>query len=234
MQCEVIQNRVRQNRWIFGIFERKCSLTAKPSTLGPIVLYIFGKLSIRGFQISGWKSIFNILWSVRIFRTHPDRLVTLIWFLVIWRPIWISNLTAERWQWNFCSMLFNYFASLHSPQQRANFSWQRLRMSKPCTTVGWQVTLGKRVKARVKITFTFLLITWTIRAKEAKWANQESQKMTFSIQVNKHLLNNDVEMFWRNFSKEEMLAWSSTSENVCFIFRPHVDHWTYISASLIR
>ena len=53
-----------------SIFERKCFLMAKPSTFDPLVFYIFGKLSISAFQISGWKSIF-------------ERLVILIWFLVL-------------------------------------------------------------------------------------------------------------------------------------------------------
>ena len=49
-----------------------------PSTLDSIVLYISRKLSIWGFQKSGWKSIFDILWSVTILGTHPDTLVFLV------------------------------------------------------------------------------------------------------------------------------------------------------------
>ena len=51
-----------------AFFKRKCSLTAKPFTLDPIVLYIFGKLSIWEFQNSGWKSSHeasDFLWHVR-------------------------------------------------------------------------------------------------------------------------------------------------------------------------
>ena len=65
-------------------FGRKWSLTAKPSTFDPIVLYIIGKLCIWRVWNSGGKSIFDHLWSARIFVTHTDWVATLIWFLVLW------------------------------------------------------------------------------------------------------------------------------------------------------
>ena len=79
-----------QNAVFSAIFERKCSLTAKPSIFDPIVLHIFGKLCIWGFQKSGSKSIFDIPWRVRISVTPWHRSVTLIWFGVL------VNLSAEN------------------------------------------------------------------------------------------------------------------------------------------
>ena len=67
---------------------RKWSLTTKPSTFDPIVLYIIGKLCIFRFWNSGGKSFFDHLWSARIFVTHPDWIATLIWFLVLSRGKW--------------------------------------------------------------------------------------------------------------------------------------------------
>ena len=64
-------------------FGRKWSLTAKPSTFDPIVLYIIGKLCIWRVWNSGGKSIFDHRWSARIFVTHTDWIATLIRFLVI-------------------------------------------------------------------------------------------------------------------------------------------------------
>ena len=64
-------------------FGRKWSLTAKPSTFDPIVLYIIGKLCIWRVWNSGGKSIFDHRWSARIFVTHPDWIATLIRFLVL-------------------------------------------------------------------------------------------------------------------------------------------------------
>ena len=68
------ENLAAQNAVFSAFFERKCSLTAKPSIFDPIVLYIFRKLSIWGFRKSGWNSIFDILWVVRFLGTLPDRL----------------------------------------------------------------------------------------------------------------------------------------------------------------
>ena len=78
-----IQNCVRQINCFRPFFGRKWSLTAKPSTFDPIVLYIIGKLCIWQIRNAGGKSIFDILWSARISVTHPDRFVTLIWFFVL-------------------------------------------------------------------------------------------------------------------------------------------------------
>ena len=64
-------------------FGRKWSLTAKPSTFDPIVLYIIGKLCIWRVWNSGGKSIFDHRWSARIFVTHTDWIATLIRFLVL-------------------------------------------------------------------------------------------------------------------------------------------------------
>ena len=72
-----------QNDVFSAIFERKCSLTAKPSIFDPIVLHIFGKLSIWGFRKSGWNSIFDILWSVRFLVTGWDRYVPISRDLVL-------------------------------------------------------------------------------------------------------------------------------------------------------
>ena len=65
-------------------FGRKWSLTAKPSTFDPIVLYIIGKLCIWRVWNSGGKSIFDHRWSARIFGTHTDWIATLIRFLVLY------------------------------------------------------------------------------------------------------------------------------------------------------
>ena len=72
-----------KNAVFSAFFERKCSLTAKPSIFDPIVLHIFRKLSIWGFRKSGWNSIFDILWSVRFLGTGWDRYVPISRDLVI-------------------------------------------------------------------------------------------------------------------------------------------------------
>ena len=72
LQSQVIPICVTQNSCFSAFFERKCSLTAKPSIFDPIVLHIFRKLSIWGFRKSGWNSIFDILWSVRFLVTGMD------------------------------------------------------------------------------------------------------------------------------------------------------------------
>ena len=69
-------------------FGRKWSLTAKPSTFDPIVLYIIGKLCIWRVWNSGGKSIFDHRWSARIFGTHTDWIATLIRFLVLCSDIY--------------------------------------------------------------------------------------------------------------------------------------------------
>ena len=69
LRSQVIRKSCRLKRCFSAIFERKCSVTAKPSIFDPIVLYIFGKLSIWGFRKSGWNSIFDILWVVRYLGT---------------------------------------------------------------------------------------------------------------------------------------------------------------------
>ena len=70
-------------RKLWGIILR----SPKASQLVPpclIVSYIIGKLCIWHFWNSGGKSFVDHLWSARIFVTHPDRLVTLIQFLVLY------------------------------------------------------------------------------------------------------------------------------------------------------
>ena len=79
--CRICSPKIAVFRPFFG---RKWSLTAKPSTFDPIVLYIIGKLCIWQVWNSGGKSIFNHHWSARIFVTHPDWIATLIRFLVLY------------------------------------------------------------------------------------------------------------------------------------------------------
>ena len=59
------------------------NLVSQPSTFDPIVLYIIGKLRIWRVWNFGGKSIVYILWSARIFVTHPDRFATLSRILVL-------------------------------------------------------------------------------------------------------------------------------------------------------
>ena len=83
LQSQVIRKVAAQNAVFSAFFERKCSLTAKPSIFDPIVLYIFGKLSIWRFRKSGWNSIFDIMWSVRFAVTLCNSFEGLIWIFVL-------------------------------------------------------------------------------------------------------------------------------------------------------
>ena len=79
------------NRCFHEFFERKCFLPIKPSIFDPIVFYIFGKLSIWPFQKWGWKSIFDILWSVRIFVTPVK------WYFALYRNLVLSGIGWMVW-----------------------------------------------------------------------------------------------------------------------------------------
>ena len=72
LQSRVIMICVTPKSCFSAFFERKKTLTAKPSILDPIVLGIFEKLSIWRVTMTGWNSIFYILWSVRFLGLPPD------------------------------------------------------------------------------------------------------------------------------------------------------------------
>ena len=101
--CRICSPKIAVFRPFFG---RKWSLTAKPSTFDPIVLYIIGKLCIWRVWNSGGKSIFDHRWSARIFVTHTDWIATLIRFLVIPRNTSLLGVGADMPENIFFSKFF--------------------------------------------------------------------------------------------------------------------------------
>ena len=86
-----LQLEVRARRFLYY---QHMTLTAKPSTFDPIVLYIIGHLCIWRIRIgnSGGKSI----WNAKISRRHPDRFATINQFLVISNLISSSSLLSSN------------------------------------------------------------------------------------------------------------------------------------------
>ena len=86
LRSQVIGKSCTQNSCFFGIFWEKMLSHGQTVHFLPIVLYIFGKLSIWGFRKSGWNSIFDIRWSVRFLVTGWDRYVPISRDLVVGTP----------------------------------------------------------------------------------------------------------------------------------------------------
>ena len=112
-----------------AFFERKCSLTAKPSTLDPIVLYIIRKLSIRAFWKFRLKVNFGHPMKRHFLGTPPDRILTSILHCVLrpvedWETCWgIVVLAICLWK-GVTPLAWVHLCSLGRLQKKYGIKWE--------------------------------------------------------------------------------------------------------------